>query len=109
MFSSIYRCGLPVAIFRTVNILLNVTGSILARFEVSQFPEHAKLGPCLILKCLEIVEPVKCIVPDYDGHVREPTPGNYMMSGGKLWRLPLNRYLKTFRDMMEQEGLLPTK
>lgn len=93
----------------TVDFLLNVTGSILARFEISELPEHTKLGPCLIVKCLEIVEPVECIVPSYDGHVRQPTPGAYMMCGGKIWRFPLKRYLDTFRDMMEQEGLLPTE
>ncbi|KJA23472.1 hypothetical protein HYPSUDRAFT_66378 [Hypholoma sublateritium FD-334 SS-4] len=83
------------------------SGRILARFEISAFPEHAKLGPCLLLKCLDIIDPVECVMPNYDGFVEQPTPGSYHTRGGKLWHIPLMRHLDTFRNMMEQEGLLP--
>lgn len=86
--------------------LITISGKILVRFEISTFPEHASLGPCLLLKCLDIIDPVECVTPNYDGFIKQPTPGGYHTRGGKLWYTPLIRHLDTFHDMMEQEGLL---
>ncbi|KJA17117.1 hypothetical protein HYPSUDRAFT_1044507 [Hypholoma sublateritium FD-334 SS-4] len=84
------------------------TGRLWACFEISKMPEHAKKGPCLLLRCLEIVQPIECVVPGYDGHVYPPSPGEYVMRNGRPWYHRLLRQEEKFRDMMEQEGIYPS-
>ena len=98
----------PIIYSLIADLLTANSGRIQARFEISTFPEHAKLGPCLVLKCLDIIDPIKCVAPDYDGYIGLPRPGSYHTRAGKLWCFPLKRKLDIFRDMMEQEGILPT-
>ncbi|KAJ3513807.1 hypothetical protein NLJ89_g2749 [Agrocybe chaxingu] len=50
------------------------TGIITARLEVSKLGEH-QMEPCLVLRCLDVVSPVKCLVPDYDNRIVQPQPG----------------------------------
>lgn len=70
-------------------------------------PEHAAKGPCLLLKCLETVEPIKCVIPGYDGYIHPPARGEYVIRKGRPWYYRLMRQEETFRDMMEQEGVYP--
>jgi len=35
----------------------------------------------LVLRVLKIVDPVSCLIPDYDGFVNEPKAGSLMMMG----------------------------
>ena len=71
-------------------------------------PEHAAKGPCLFLKCPETVEPIKCVIPGYDGYIHPPEPGEYVMRKGRPWYYQLMRQEERFRDMMEQEGFYPS-
>lgn len=59
----------------------------------------------MLMRCLEIVKPVRCVVPDYDGYLRLPEPGDYVMRNGKPWFFSLMRQPARFRDMLEQEGI----
>ncbi|KJA17104.1 hypothetical protein HYPSUDRAFT_219079 [Hypholoma sublateritium FD-334 SS-4] len=82
-------------------------GTFWARFEISTLREHATRGPCLLMRYLDTVEPVRCVVPRYDGYIGHPEPGAYIMRGGRPWFHPLKRSSGKFRDMMEQEGITP--
>jgi len=50
------------------------TGSALARFERSTHPDH-KGTRTVVLRCLKIIRPVKCVIPIYDGYVLSPKEG----------------------------------
>jgi hypothetical protein len=49
-------------------------GSALARFERSTLPDHNGTRT-LVLRFLKIIIPVKCVVPNYDGHLPCPKEG----------------------------------
>jgi hypothetical protein len=49
-------------------------GSALARFERSTLPEHED-ARIVVLRFLKIITPVKCVIPDYDGHLCCPKEG----------------------------------
>jgi hypothetical protein len=49
-------------------------GSALARFERSTFRCH-KGTRTLVLRCLKIITPVKCVIPLYDGFIAQPGEG----------------------------------
>jgi hypothetical protein len=49
-------------------------GSALARFERSTLPDH-KNTRTIVLRFLEIITPVKCAVPLYDGRIVVPKEG----------------------------------
>jgi hypothetical protein len=49
-------------------------GSALARFERSTLLEH-KHTRTVVLRILEIITPVKCVIPSYDGYIRFPEAG----------------------------------
>lgn len=70
-------------------------GAIKARFELSTHPEHDKLGPTLVLRTLDIIEPARCLIPDYDGFVPPPVVGQLhgRMMGDVFvpWAMPLLR------------------
>jgi hypothetical protein len=49
-------------------------GSALARFERSTLPSH-KGKRILVLRFLQIITPVTCVIPSYDGFIVAPTEG----------------------------------
>ena len=49
-------------------------GSALARFERSTLEEH-KGTRTVVLRFLEIITPVKCVMPLYDGYIGQPKEG----------------------------------
>ena len=49
-------------------------GSALARFERSTLEEHEGTRT-VVLRFLEIITPVKCVMPLYDGYIGQPTEG----------------------------------
>lgn len=56
--------------------MLNVSsGKVVGQFEVCTSPTGVQH---LQFRVLEIVEPVKCVIPDYDGRVVIPTVGNFI-------------------------------
>ncbi|KAF9475382.1 hypothetical protein BDN70DRAFT_996477 [Pholiota conissans] len=62
-----------------------LTGSVKLRLELSTLPEHVSLGPTLVLRVLEIVEPIT-MDPNFTGRVVVlPEPGTivYRMKRGK--------------------------
>ncbi|KAJ6546063.1 hypothetical protein DFH09DRAFT_1171903 [Mycena vulgaris] len=54
------------------------TGSAMARFEPSKLPEHAGRR-VLHVRIVEILQPVECAVPGYDGRVVRPEEGQLVM------------------------------
>ncbi|KAF9475368.1 hypothetical protein BDN70DRAFT_883789 [Pholiota conissans] len=72
-----------------------LTGLVKLRFEISTLPEHVPLGPTLVLRVLEVVEPIS-MDPDYTRPaVVPPELGTlvYQMRYGKkhIVCLPINR------------------
>jgi len=70
-------------------------GRIRIRIELSTLPEHVQ-SPCLVIRFLEYLTPLKCHIPEYHGAVQEPQIGELHMrrtfSGrDKLWTLPLDK------------------
>ncbi|KAF9475381.1 hypothetical protein BDN70DRAFT_883804 [Pholiota conissans] len=62
-----------------------LTGSVKLQLELSMLPEHAPLGPTLVLRVLEVIKPVT-MDPNYTGLVVvPPEPGTlvYRISRGK--------------------------
>lgn len=49
-------------------------GKMVCRFERSTLEEHASRW-ILFIRVLKIIEPVRCLVPDYDGYMEEPKEG----------------------------------
>ena len=49
-------------------------GRALARFELSTLPEH-KGTRTIVLRFLKMITPVKCVIPNYDGHIFSPKEG----------------------------------
>lgn len=65
------------------------TGKLLCRFERSTLPEHE--GRRIVaLRVLEIVEPVHCLIPDYDGHIERPMEGALVRRRGKVVHINLD-------------------
>ncbi|KAF8968777.1 hypothetical protein BDZ97DRAFT_328448 [Flammula alnicola] len=86
------------------------TGRVRARFEASTLPEHAH-RPALVLRVLEELTPVKCVVPDYDGFVAKPRPGElfakkYRQMGYVPWSYSLSNrvYSKTLAEFIRLTG-----
>lgn len=50
------------------------SGSVSVRFELSDLPEHAGT-PTLVIRVLKLLEPVKHLIPGYDGSVMVPEEG----------------------------------
>jgi hypothetical protein len=48
-------------------------GSIKVQFELSQLPEHKELGPTLVVRVLDVVEPIT-VDPLYHGSTLPPVP-----------------------------------
>ncbi|KAJ3516056.1 hypothetical protein NLJ89_g1364 [Agrocybe chaxingu] len=52
-------------------------GRIRARFEVSTSSEH-EIVPTLVLRILEHIDAVECLIPNYKHFMAEPTPGTLL-------------------------------
>ena len=57
-----------------INCSHEFVGSALARFERSTLPDH-KGTRTIVLRFLKIIIPVKCVIPNYDGHICCPREG----------------------------------
>ncbi|KJA26689.1 hypothetical protein HYPSUDRAFT_213236 [Hypholoma sublateritium FD-334 SS-4] len=71
------------------------TGIIKARFELSDLPEHEKHGPTLVLRILDILQPVRPVSRWYNGRLPSPTPGalfqHYRQGTHQPWFLPVKK------------------
>ena len=61
----------------TINYSNKFVGSALARFERSTHPDH-KGTRTVVLRFLKINTPVKCVIPFYDGYIRQPKEGELL-------------------------------
>ncbi|KAF8153880.1 hypothetical protein B0H34DRAFT_661521 [Crassisporium funariophilum] len=52
-------------------------GTVVARFERSTFPEHANTRT-LVLRILQLLTPVECVVPGYDNYIAQPEVGKLL-------------------------------
>ena len=57
------------------------TGIIKVRFEVSTLPGHER-NSHLVYRVVEIVKPVQCAIPHYDGYVPMPKVGELLRACG---------------------------
>ncbi|KAF8962302.1 hypothetical protein BDZ97DRAFT_1825507 [Flammula alnicola] len=48
------------------------TGLIRVCFELSTLPEHVAEGPTLLLRILDIIKPVQCVIEGYDNYIAFP-------------------------------------
>ena len=59
----------------------------MARWERSTLSDHIGTRT-VVLRFLKIITPVKCVIPQYDGHIRCPKEGElYQKSRGKIAQL----------------------
>ncbi|KAF8813352.1 hypothetical protein BYT27DRAFT_7250885 [Phlegmacium glaucopus] len=50
------------------------TGTVLARFEKSELPEHTHKR-AVVIRVLDILSPIECVIPDYDSYIQLPASG----------------------------------
>ena len=67
----------------------------MARFERSTLPEHSGTRT-VVLRFLKIITPVKCVIPDYDGHICCPKEGELFQKSGhkdrqKVWSVNIDK------------------
>ncbi|KAF8074029.1 hypothetical protein FPV67DRAFT_782790 [Lyophyllum atratum] len=83
------------------------SGRILVRFERSTLPQHAG-SRFLVLRVLDILEPIKVVCPGYDMHLPIPKKGTLVekYSWGphpgpapRPWSINLDRPAKTWKDI----------
>ncbi|KAF8962132.1 hypothetical protein BDZ97DRAFT_1159615 [Flammula alnicola] len=71
-------------------------GLVRARFEVSTLPEHVAMGPTLLVRILDIIKPVQCVIDDYDNYIAFPEAGAFVSKMSKKkdqyrpWHYSLN-------------------
>ncbi|KAF8901015.1 hypothetical protein CPB84DRAFT_1730018 [Gymnopilus junonius] len=65
-------------------------GVVAAHFELSSLPEHTGDDPHVVIRILQIVQPVSVVVHDYDGFVNMPVEGELLSRGLGSKRLPLS-------------------
>lgn len=53
-------------------------GHATVKFELSNAPEHEGKG-ALLVRVLKIPKKIECLVPNYQGHLQQPTEGSYLM------------------------------
>jgi len=107
----VWRVALPVVDFRTGEKLLPYTGRALCRFERSSLPIHAD-NPTLLLRIVDIIEPIQCIVRDYDGYVEKSVKGALIRHGGEpagivisqLKSKSLSKELQLLYDSVEHDA-----
>jgi len=80
-------------LIRSVNTA--TTGLIKVRFELSKLVEHSR-EPTLVMRVLDILSPIKLVVPGYEGLVMEPEVGELVRRRAtyrvpaRPWSYPLN-------------------
>ena len=74
-------------------------GSALARWERSTLPDHIGTRTVL-LRFLKIITPVKCVIPQYDGHIRCPKEGELYRKSGtqKVWSVNIDKSIRIGPD-----------
>jgi len=87
------------------------SGLVKFRFELSTLPEHAK-EPTLVVRILEVLTPITCSIPGYDGSVVEPREGQLLSRrtfSGRVqnWAYPLNsrRYGSIWKEFIENSSI----
>ncbi|KDR71091.1 hypothetical protein GALMADRAFT_214104 [Galerina marginata CBS 339.88] len=68
--------------------LVPYRGSISGRFELSTLAEHQAEGGHIVMRILDILKPVELLVPDYDGFIHPPVPGELLLRGLPSRRRP---------------------
>ena len=56
------------------HLLFFIPGTVLARFEKSKLPEHMHTH-AVVVRVLDILSPIRCVIPEYDFGVRLPEVG----------------------------------
>jgi hypothetical protein len=71
-------------------LISRFVGSFKAQFELSSLPEHKALGPTLVIRVLDIIDPI-AEDPRYDGVPPVPVPGTLLqqMRRGRLCALAI--------------------
>jgi hypothetical protein len=64
----------------------------LARFERLRKP-GSKGTRIIVLRFLKIITPVQCMIPSYDGHIRQPKEGELYQKAGKTWSIDIDKPL----------------
>ena len=85
---------------------MEFVGSVLVRFERSTLPEHEGTRS-IVLRILDIITPVKCVIPNYDSHVCQPRKGELHRRGVMYYNDP-NRSVWRF-DIDNAKGLATNK
>ena len=67
----------------------------MVRFERSTLPEHNGTRT-VVLRFLKIITPVKCVIPNYDGHICFPKEGELYQKSGhkdrpKVWSVNIDK------------------
>ena len=81
------------------------------RFELSHLPEH-KSGPTLVLRFLDYISRIERLLPDYEGILLFPKPGDLLQRRPRLhlqpkvWTYPLNerKYGTVLKDFVTTTG-----
>ncbi|KAF8192971.1 hypothetical protein BJ912DRAFT_251788 [Pholiota molesta] len=84
------RLLFPQKVSRIHSDFYPLTGSIKVQFELSNLPEHKELGPTLVVRVLDVVEPIA--VPRHYKSVPlvpVPVPGMLLQRKAHGWRRPL--------------------
>jgi hypothetical protein len=79
---------------RILYLLCFIPGTILARFEKSELPEHAHKR-AVVIRVLDILSPIQCCIPDYDFYVQLPDSGQLIAkrkrsSGYHPWSIDIS-------------------
>ncbi|KAF8200148.1 hypothetical protein BJ912DRAFT_1054537 [Pholiota molesta] len=84
------RLVFPQQVFCSTPNFFPLTGSVKAQFELSSLPEHKALGPTLVIRVLDIIDPI-AEDPRYDGVPPVPVPGTLLqrMFRGRLCALAI--------------------
>lgn len=87
-----YLCFTFLFLFFTFFFLFQ--GTVLARFEKSDLPEHAHKR-VVVTRVLDILSPVQCLIPDYDFYVQLPASGQLIArrkrtSGYRPWSIDIS-------------------
>ncbi|TFK67936.1 hypothetical protein BDN72DRAFT_842430 [Pluteus cervinus] len=75
-----------------------------ARFELS--PNSRPQHPQLVVRVMKITEPVKCLIPDYDGYVNPPREGELVTRGlpgqtPEPWTVDIDPRKSTHSSMLD--------
>lgn len=66
------------------HLLFFIPGAVLARFEKSKLPEHMH-EHVVVIRVLDILSPIKCVIPDYDFDVQMPDVGQLITKRHSLF------------------------